>query len=72
MMTNTHYMNIHTGSVDTLGNWLADFDMREDREEEWADWQSCLVEVVRDHDGEWIEIGDYFHVTETFPPFKSR
>jgi len=39
------FMNIFTGSVDTEENWLSEIESTEN-----------LVEVVKDENGDWIEV----------------
>lgn len=56
----TYLMNPHTGSVDTLENWQADFnacpvDLREDQGWPESFEDAELVEVVRNEDGEWVD-----------------
>jgi hypothetical protein len=51
------YMNIHTGNVDPLCIWKADYrndPFKEDRT--FEEWGSCLVEVQLDENGDWIEV----------------
>lgn len=53
-----YFLNIATGSVDTLENWRADYDARNiefEHSVSWKEWQVGLVEVER-IDGEWVEV----------------
>lgn len=55
----SYWMHPETGSVDTEENWKADFEkfkMR-GRLDEWGSnaWNTHLVHVVMDSNGEWIE-----------------
>ena len=50
------YMNPHTGTVQTLDDWQADY--RTDDKELWPSGPppGGLVEVVKDGDGQWAEV----------------
>ncbi len=53
-------MNVHSGSVDTAENWEADSEQDGCGREPWdfdvAVADGGLVEVVKDADGDWVEI----------------
>lgn len=51
-------MNKHTGSVDTLEAWKADYETAVksgDTDLTWAEWSKDLVEVKKDEAGDWVE-----------------
>lgn len=50
--------NVLTGSVDTLENWISDYearDMDEEGDMSFEEWGSSLVEVVLNENREWVE-----------------
>lgn len=53
---NSMYMNLGTGSVDTMENWEADSVNFCTEETNAKDQLKSLVEVVLDADGGWVEV----------------
>lgn len=53
---NSMYMNLGTGSVDTMENWEADSLNFCTEETSAKDQLKSLVEVVLDADGGWVEV----------------
>jgi hypothetical protein len=53
---NSMYMNLGTGSVDTMENWEADSADWYTEEVSAAEQLGSLIEVEQDEDGSWIEV----------------
>jgi len=52
----TNYMNINTGSVDTLDGWICEGIAGASKEEIMEDVANGdLVEVIQNDEGDWIE-----------------
>lgn len=57
----TYLMEPNTGAVDTLEGWKADFDACPENEREMAGWpekfeDANLIEVIRNAEGDWVEV----------------
>jgi hypothetical protein len=58
-MSNKMYMHVNTGSVDTVEGWAYEDENGKYTGEDTV--EACLksgdfVEVVKDEDGEWVEV----------------